>query len=60
MNYLGRARTAAGAPLYEATYELNSALQISVPEFQQLVLTRGHGTARPLSQTRGDIHAPSR
>ena len=26
MNYLGHARTASGAPEYEATYELNAAL----------------------------------
>ena len=28
MNYLGRARTPAGAPLYEATYEINASLAI--------------------------------
>jgi len=37
MNYLGHARRADGSPEYEATYELNAALEISVPEFQQLV-----------------------
>lgn len=37
MNYLGRARTPAGAPRYEATYEVNAALEISVPELVQLV-----------------------
>ena len=37
MNYLGRARKADGSPEYEATYELNAALEISVPEFVQLV-----------------------
>jgi hypothetical protein len=37
MNYVGRARDAAGKPRYEATYELNASLQISVPEFAQLV-----------------------
>ncbi|RPJ50066.1 MAG: hypothetical protein EHM23_35755 [Acidobacteria bacterium] len=37
MNYLGRARTADGKPEFEATYEINSSLQISVPEFQQLI-----------------------
>ena len=31
MNYLGRARTPAGLPQYEATYEINASLQISVP-----------------------------
>lgn len=47
MNYLGRARRADGSPEYEATYELNAALQISVPEFQQLVsheVVPGHVT----------------
>ena len=47
MNYLGRARTPAGKPLYEATYEINASLQISVPEFQQLVsheVVPGHVT----------------
>ena len=37
MNYLGRARRGDGSPEYEATYELNAALEISVPEFVQLV-----------------------
>jgi hypothetical protein len=37
MNYLGRKRTAAGEPEYEATYEINAALEISRPEFEQLV-----------------------
>lgn len=47
MNYLGRARTSDGAPQYEATYELNAALEISVPEFAQLVaheVVPGHVT----------------
>jgi hypothetical protein len=47
MNYLGRARTAAGAPEYEATYEINASLEISVPEFLQLVsheVVPGHVT----------------
>jgi hypothetical protein len=47
MNYLGRARRADGTPEYEATYELNAALEISVPEFQQLVsheVVPGHVT----------------
>ena len=47
MNYLGRARTPAGLPLYEATYEINASLQISVPEFEQLVsheVVPGHVT----------------
>ena len=37
MNYLGRARKPDGSPEYEATYELNASLQISRPEFAQLV-----------------------
>ena len=47
MNYLGRARSAAGLPQYEATYEINASLQISVPEFEQLVsheVVPGHVT----------------
>ena len=47
MNYLGRARTEDGAPLYDATYELNAALEISWPEFVQLVsheVVPGHVT----------------
>lgn len=37
MNYMGRARTADGKPKYEATYEINASLHISVPEFEQLI-----------------------
>ena len=47
MNYLGRARTADGNPEYEASYEINASLQISVPEFQQLIsheVVPGHVT----------------
>ena len=47
MNYIGRARKADGSPLYEATYEINASLQISVPEFEQLVsheVVPGHVT----------------
>ena len=47
MNYLGRARTADGSPEYEANYEINASLQISVPEFQQLIsheVVPGHVT----------------
>jgi hypothetical protein len=47
MNYLGRARRADGAPEYEATYEINASLEISVPEFEQLVsheVVPGHVT----------------
>ena len=47
MNYLGRARRANGSPEYEATYEINASLEISVPEFEQLVsheVVPGHVT----------------
>ena len=47
MNYIGRARKPDGAPEYEATYEINASLQISVPEFEQLVsheVVPGHVT----------------
>jgi hypothetical protein len=47
MNYLGRARNADGSPQYEATYEINASLQISFPEFEQLVsheVVPGHVT----------------
>lgn len=47
MNYLGRARKADGSPRYEATYEINASLTLSVPEFQQLVsheVVPGHVT----------------
>jgi hypothetical protein len=47
MNYLGRARRKDGTPEYEATYEINDSLQISVPEFQQLItheVVPGHVT----------------
>jgi len=47
MNYLGHARRLDGSPEYEASYELNAALEISVPEFQQLVsheVVPGHVT----------------
>ena len=53
MNYVGRARDAAGAPRYEATYEINTALQISVPEFANLVaheVVPGHATTFALAQ----------
>ena len=53
MNYVGRARDEAGAPRYEATYELNTALQISVPEFASLVaheVVPGHATTFALAQ----------
>jgi hypothetical protein len=47
MNYLGRARDRDGSPRYEASYEINASLQISFPEFQQLVsheVVPGHVT----------------
>jgi len=47
MNYIGRARTASGLPQYEATYEINASLEISYPEFEQLVsheVVPGHVT----------------
>ncbi len=47
MNYVGRARRPGGEPQYEATYEINASLQISVPEFLQLVtheVVPGHVT----------------
>jgi hypothetical protein len=47
MNYLGRARTPDRKPKYEATYEINASLQISVPEFEQLIsheVVPGHVT----------------
>ena len=47
MNYLGRARKADGSPEYEASYEINASLDISVPEFLQLVsheVVPGHVT----------------
>ena len=56
MNYLGRARRPDGSPEYEATYELNAALEISVPEFQQLVsheVVPGHVTTYAYLQ---DLH----
>ena len=37
MNYLGRERTADGRPLYDASYEINASLEISIPEFMHLV-----------------------
>lgn len=47
MNYVGRNRNADGSPKYEATYEINASLQISVPEFYQLIsheVVPGHVT----------------
>jgi hypothetical protein len=53
MNYLGRARDAQGRPLYEASYEINASLEISEPEFRQLVsheVVPGHVTTFALLQ----------
>ncbi len=53
MNYLGHARRPDGTPEYEATYEINASLQISVPEFMQLVsheVVPGHVTSSALIQ----------
>jgi hypothetical protein len=53
MNYLGRARKPDGTPEYEATYEINASLDISVPEFMQLVsheVVPGHVTTSALIQ----------
>ncbi|MGA3098658.1 MAG: hypothetical protein ABSF25_19565 [Bryobacteraceae bacterium] len=47
MNYLGRARRPDGSPEYEASYEINASLEISFPEFLQLVsheVVPGHVT----------------
>ena len=47
MNYIGRARNADDSPQYEASYEINASLQISFPEFEQLVsheVVPGHVT----------------
>jgi len=47
MNYIGRARNTDGTPQYEASYEINASLQISFPEFEQLVsheVVPGHVT----------------
>lgn len=47
MNYIGRARNLDDTPQYEATYEINASLQMSFPEFEQLVsheVVPGHVT----------------
>jgi hypothetical protein len=47
MSYLGRARRPDGRPEYEAAYEINAALEISLPEFMHLVsheVVPGHVT----------------
>ncbi len=47
MNYLGRARNPDGSPQYEASYEINASLEMSYPEFEQLVsheVVPGHVT----------------
>jgi hypothetical protein len=56
MNYLGHARDRDGRPKYEATYEINAAPEISVPEFLQLVsheVVPGHVTTFAYLQ---DLH----
>ncbi len=53
MSYVGRARNTDGSPQYEALYEINASLQISVPEFEQLVgheVVPGHVTTAALMQ----------
>ncbi|ABS27359.1 conserved hypothetical protein [Anaeromyxobacter sp. Fw109-5] len=53
MNYVGRARNRDGSPRYEATYEINAALEISVPELVNLVaheVVPGHVTNFALAQ----------
>lgn len=53
MNYIGRARRRDRTPQYEATYEINASLEISVPEFAQLVsheVVPGHVTNSALVQ----------
>ncbi len=53
MSYVGRARNADGSPQYEATYEINASLEISIPEFEQLVgheVVPGHVTTSALIQ----------
>ncbi len=53
MSYVGRARNPDGSPQYEATYEINASLEISVPEFEQLVgheVVPGHVTTSALIQ----------
>jgi len=47
MNYLGRKRGRDGSPEYEATYEINASIEMSVAEFAQLVsheVVPGHVT----------------
>jgi hypothetical protein len=47
MNYIGRAHNQDGSPKYEASYEINASLQMSFPEFEQLVsheVVPGHVT----------------
>ncbi len=47
MNYIGRARNQDKTPKYEASYEINASLQMSFPEFEQLVsheVVPGHVT----------------
>ena len=61
MNYLGRKRRGDGTPDYEATYEINASLEMSLPEFFQLVsheVVPGHVTTFAYLQnlfTRGKV-----
>ncbi len=61
MNYLGRRRTADGRPQYEATYEINASLEISIPEFEHLIsheVVPGHVTTFAFLQdlfVRGEV-----
>jgi len=53
MNYIGRARKPNGGPRYEATYDINASLRMSIPEFDQLVsheVVPGHVTTFAYSQ----------
>jgi hypothetical protein len=55
MNYIGRARKEDGSPEYEATYEINASLEMSYPEFEQLVsheVVPGHVTTFAYSAER--------
>ena len=47
MNYLGRKRRADGSPEYEATYEINASLDISLPDKNGLELIKDLRSLRP-------------
>ena len=55
MNYIGRARRPDGSPEYEATYEINASLQISVPEFAA-INHAVQGTTPSFGEEVGTIH----